>query len=151
MNKSRPVFTRKLKHWMIYPKFQMRLIIWNLLIMSMAFGIVGIGVCQTFSYLKGLGTAVGLPNGHNYFQFIQLQSSVFFRNLAIAGALCGIASFMITLIVSHRLAGPMTRLRTYFAEIKSSGQVQDPLKFRKDDYMLELADEINSALENLKK
>ena len=151
MSPSRQGSTRKLKHWMIYPQFQMRLIIWNLLIMGIALVIVGIGACQTFSYLKGLGVAVGLSSGHNYFQFIELQSRILFRNLAIAGGLCGLASFIITMIISHRLAGPMTRLRGYFAEMKESGQVQNPLSFRKDDYMKELADEINGALEALKK
>ena len=49
-----------------------------------------------------------------------------------------------SLLFSHRFAGPMVRVRRTLKEI-ASGESPPPIKFRDDDYWVDLANEINDV------
>ena len=52
------------------------------------------------------------------------------------------------LFLSHRLAGPVVRLKGYFAGI-ANGQPVKPVNFRKGDFFSDLPPQINGALQRL--
>lgn len=58
--------------------------------------------------------------------------------------------FIICIFFSHKIAGPIYKLRKHLFEVKNNS-VQRPLFFRKGDYFAEVADEVNEALEHVAK
>lgn len=62
-------------------------------------------------------------------------------------AILGIV-FVITIFISHKIAGPMYKLKTYLTNIKNGGEIS-PLYFRKGDYFADLADDVNDYVQSL--
>lgn len=62
-------------------------------------------------------------------------------------AILGIV-FVITIFISHKIAGPMYKLKTYLTNIKNGGEVT-PLYFRKGDYFSEIADDVNDFIHGI--
>jgi methyl-accepting chemotaxis protein len=57
--------------------------------------------------------------------------------------------FVISIFVSHRIAGPIYKLRKFFEGL-AKGNFADELKFRKTDYFQNLADDYNTMLKGLR-
>jgi hypothetical protein len=57
-------------------------------------------------------------------------------------------SFVTTLILSHKLAGPIVRLKWYFQQIAKTGHAK-PVHFKKSNFMQDLPPIINQALQKL--
>lgn len=144
----------KKKKWrlrsLIYPRFQLLIIGINGLVMLAAFTIVGLQASRTFAKLHELGVASQLNENHVYFKFVQYQAKTMYGQLAFAlmGGL--FISGVSTLILSHRLAGPIVRLRGYFLGISRGDNVK-PLSFRKGDFFLDIPPAVNAALEKIQK
>lgn len=136
--------------FLIYPKFQISLIIGNLAVMSCMIGAVVVAIYRSYHYLHEQGVAVGLSADHPYFRFVELQSRLVYQALALAFGVGAVVSVVVTLILSQRLAGPIHRLREYFRDIANGGAVQ-PLGFRKRDFFSDLPEVINQALGRLRK
>ena len=56
--------------------------------------------------------------------------------------------FIFSIFLSHKIAGPMYKLRRHLEEIREGGEVK-PIHFRKGDNFQEIADEVNRTLETL--
>lgn len=56
--------------------------------------------------------------------------------------------FAFSLIISHRIAGPMYKLSIYLQDLRE-GQSRYPLTFREKDEFQEIAEEINDTIEYL--
>lgn len=61
-----------------------------------------------------------------------------------------ILSEIFILIISHKLAGPLVRLRNHFEEIGKTGEPK-PLSFREGDFFSDLPPVINNALKEIDK
>lgn len=59
-------------------------------------------------------------------------------------------TFLISLFVSHRIAGPLFKLKKFFAEA-SQGHLSQNLKFREKDHFQDVADEYNSMMGALRR
>ena len=57
--------------------------------------------------------------------------------------------FLISIFVSHRIAGPLYKLKLHLAEL-GKGNIDQNLKFRKSDYFHSLADDYNKSLAGLR-
>ncbi len=131
--------------FLIYPKFQIALIVTNLVVLAGMMMAVGLAIHRSYDYLQSEGMAVGLAADHPYFRFVTLQSKVVYQSLGVAFA-CGlIFSIVLTLLLSQRLVGPIIRLREYFRSVTPGTEIK-PLSFRKGDYFPDLPDVINRAL-----
>jgi len=140
--KKKNMFRRKL---LIYPRFQMTLIAMNTVIMLGMCSLVGTLGYFSFERLREMGRDVQLAPSHAYFKFIDFQSGLVFQYLFVA-FLVGVAiSAVLTLIVSHRLAGPLVRLKNHFKQMGETGKCS-PISFRKGDYLRDLPPLINEAL-----
>ncbi len=136
---------------LIYPRFQLTLIIANTVMMSLAFAFIGVQVARSFSKLKQMGINVGLPESHAYYLFLDFHASTLYYNLGIAIAAGFFLSALITLFVSHRLAGPLVRLTNHLTSIVRGERPIRPLSFRKHDFSSELPALFNSAIESVQK
>lgn len=58
-------------------------------------------------------------------------------------------SFITCIFLTHRVAGPLYKLRTFFSAIRD-GQDNGKLRFREGDYFQEIAEGYNEALERLR-
>ena len=56
--------------------------------------------------------------------------------------------FIISIFFSHKIAGPLYKLKNYLIQIKE-GQTVDKLFFRKGDYFQEIAEEFNHAMDKI--
>jgi hypothetical protein len=135
--------------YVIYPRFQFLLIAVNATLMLVSFAIIFFEASQTFSRFRHLGGVIQLSADHPYFKLIEFESSGMYASLILSFSLAILITSAVTLVISHRLAGPIVRLKSYFSEISKTGSVQSKLKFRDGDYFEDLPEVINSALDGL--
>lgn len=135
----------------IYPRFQGTLLAINAGVMAAIFGLIAFLSYRSYQHLKQLGLDSQMPANHPYFQFLYLQFEGFCYYLVFAFALSVFLTSFATLILSHRLAGPIVRLKGFFGKIASSGQLslQEKVTFRNGDFFSELPELINTALEKI--
>lgn len=60
-----------------------------------------------------------------------------------------IITFMISIFVSHRIAGPLHKLKLFLRQ-NGNGKISPDLSFRRQDHFQDLADEYNSMLARLR-
>jgi hypothetical protein len=140
------LFRRK---YIIYPKLQFSLIALASVLLCCLFFASLFAVHQSYSYLKNEGINLGLPAQHSYFQFLDLQAGLVYRSITISFLVCLIAGLIFTILLSHRMAGPIVRLRNFFLQIAEHGYDKKPLRFRKKDFFSDLPDAINKALQKI--
>ena len=58
-------------------------------------------------------------------------------------------TFLMSLLVSHRVAGPLYKLKSHFDKIRG-GKFEPDLRFRKHDHFKDLADAYNDSMKSLK-
>ncbi len=145
-NKGSKSFFRK--NLLIYPKFQLTFLFVNLVILLSTILFVKIQISRTYEYLGKLGAEANLEKGHPYYGFVSLQETTLTQNLWIATVVSAIISIILTLILSHRISGPFTRLKSYFKAITETAEVK-PLKFRKGDFFSDVPQIINDAFKKV--
>ncbi len=102
-----------------------------------------------FYQLRKEGLSFGLSEDHLYFQFIRDQKN-FLTSLYLGGSLLMIVVFFIFgLVYSHRIVGPVCRLRSYLQELREREEVA-PLFFRTNDYFQDVALKLNATIAHLK-
>lgn len=133
---------RKLKYLLINPKFQLSIIAYFTVAAGIAITALYISVSLTFKRFVDYGHKLGLPKDDIYHQFIQWQHENFTLVFAIIGVFL-LFSFVIGgLILSHKIAGPMYRFKTFLIEEKENQGLKE-LKFRDGDYFSEIPELFN--------
>lgn len=145
MQKELKIFRKK---FLIYPKFQLVLLGFNALLFALTTSFIIFEAQLSFSYLYQIGERSGLSVNHAYFRFIELQSKVFLTRICTGLALSLVVSSIFVLLFSHKLAGPIVRLREYLKKTAQSSQSPEPLTFRKGDFFDDLPELVNQALKN---
>lgn len=143
---------RKYTHqsFIVNPVFQLRLIGAGVLMAGIVIAVFY--GANTFFFYKFTEIAhqTGLPKEHIFFQFIdgqvQIMNLVFGMTASVTFALL----FVSTVILSHRIAGPLYRLNTHMNDV-AAGKTREYISFRRNDYFPELAEAYNKQLEALKK
>jgi hypothetical protein len=74
------------------------------------------------------------------------NSLIFFLVLLHVGFTC--LTFLVCIFFSHRIAGPLYKLKKHLSEIRNNSS-PEPLFFRKGDYFLEIADDINLTFDHV--
>ncbi len=118
---------------MIYPKFQLTLILINIFIIVMPLSFVAYKIMNSFDHMRFLGIKANFSENHSYFRFISMQETSILWSFLVVSGICLLVSSFIYLILSHKLAGPIVRLTKYFTVIADGGQV-GTLAFRKKDF-----------------
>jgi len=152
------VVGKKRKVFLVYPEFQIPLILINIAILAVVLAVIGYQSHRSFLELKEMGVEANLSTGHPYFKFVEMHTRQFYQNLGLGFGVGILSSTFLTLLLSHRLAGPIVRLKRYFEQIlrvdaetpPASNATVQPLQFRKSDFFAELAPLVNRAVETLK-
>ncbi|MBL7663763.1 MAG: hypothetical protein JNM93_01425 [Bacteriovoracaceae bacterium] len=141
-----------IKKFIIYPKFQMKLLSFNLAIVLIGFGCISYRIWSSFHDLEKIGTNANLPADHIFFKFLDHQlHELFFPDLLITFLIVIVFTSLVTLRLSQKLAGPILRMKTYFESIeKNPGEAKHQLKFREGDFFDDLPEVINKAHSRLK-
>lgn len=134
---------------LVYPKFQLGLIALNLLVMSCTFIAIAYFVDHSYAQLRAEGLAANLPSTHAYFKFIDYQAEMVFTYVAIALSGGFLVTAGLTLILSHKLAGPILRLHEHFKSIAQGQRPVPAVFFRKGDFFRDLPPLINKAMDML--
>ena len=139
------------RKYLVHPKFQMTLILLNSLVAIALVSMTVLLMVKSHLYLENVVKQTRLPGQNIFIEMLdqQLRSLLITMGAAtfVAVLLTGIA----TLLLSHKVAGPMIKLRRYFGEIEKTGAFHEDLNFRKTDFFLDLPPTINRALHALKK
>ena len=139
------------RRYLVYPKFQTTLILLNSLVTLFLFGLVVFLVIRSHLYLEGLVKQTRLPAQSLFVQLMtqQLRELIIYMTLALTVSVSTTAVF--TLLLSHRMAGPMIRLKNYFQQVVKTGEFPEQLRFREGDFFQDLPPAINDAFLSLKK
>ncbi len=138
---------RGLGPWLVYPQFQLAIVGVNLSVL--AAGVLGMLFMGTRTYrqLREMGSAAGLPDSHVYFEFVTLQQQLLNKNLMVGGGILLVVSTAFLLLVTHRIAGPIVRLRGFLIDYVENGRsAVTRLSFRKGDFLSDLPPQVNRAL-----
>ncbi len=148
MERSQGKSQRKFRSILVAPGFQLLLIVSNCLTVGSLAAFVKMYARKSEVEFLLAGKMAGLNPEHPYFNFANRHISEFnfYLNSGIVIGL--LASTVITLFVSHKLAGPFVRLRSYFEGISQTGKVQ-PLRFRDWDLTGKLDEKINQAMKRV--
>ena len=141
----------KRKKILVYPRLQILLVIVNAALAVCAFGFSMYEAFVTLSRFRKMGEIIHLDADHPYFQLIDFQAHSLYVNLIFAFFVSLIVSALVTLMISHRLSGPIVRLKSYFRRISETQRVEEALKFRKGDFFEDLPGVVNDALSALNK
>lgn len=138
------------KKLLINPDFQIKFMT-NLMALNLVVCTV-FYMAHTYFFWHGreMGRAIPLPPQHVYFLFINEQQRI--MNI-ISLVTMGVISALILsfgLLFSHRIAGPIYRLKKYLKE-KASGKEKGELFFREHDYFPEVADAVNDYIKHSSK
>ena len=108
------------------------------------------GASFFFSYnsLVDMGEAAKLPQSHGYYKFVKAQFSTISVYMTAGLFISLVISFLSTIYISHKFAGPIYRLKKEFQNIAESGKVSE-LKFRDGDFLSDLPEEFNKAFEKV--
>ena len=139
----------RLKYF-VYPQFQSALLLANAVVNLFLFTFFSVRVRIFFESLFKAGKSAGLQEGHIYFQFIDIQKANLKFEFGIAIFISLTLTSILTLWLSHRIAGPLVRLRDHLKSTAEKG-VYQTLEFREKDYFQDLPGYLNSAIESIKK
>jgi hypothetical protein len=144
MSDNKGSFKRKMT--IVYPKLQSSLIIVNVLQTLVVISIFCGSYFYSFSNFQVLGERVGFSPTHPYFKFLDYYEGKLFGMILLGSLFMLLLSFLFNLVYSHKIAGPIYRLKTYFNEVKEKGE-HYPLKFREGDYTEDLGPLITEVLD----
>lgn len=133
------------KNFLIHPSFQKsflrHILFLNFFICSVFYS----AQCYFFWKLSDLGRSVGFSADHVFFKFVEAQREslnfIFFLTVMVVSSVL----MVLALFYSHKIAGPLCRLHQYMMDF-ANGKVSSPIRFRKSDYFIELADSTNICL-----
>lgn len=130
---------RKLKNYIIYPEFQ-----WKLILLLMGVSLVAPVLLLSFQMLlfhQQLNSAyvIDLPESHPYLVFTNLFQEQSINIFFIAIAISFVVSFVLGVVISHRVAGPMVKLKKHFENVGEDKLNDTTVQFRENDFFKEVA------------
>ncbi len=133
---------------LVYPRFQLTLIALNSLIFLVSSFVMVGSFYVAIGSLRDLGVRSELAENHPYFTYLSMETESIFLHFVIAVIVSLLVTSFVTLYLSHKVSGPILRLKSYFNDVRHQKAVL-PLSFRKGDYFCELPLIITQALKVL--
>ncbi len=127
---------------LINPSFQIRFIAWMAALGVLVILLMRVSHSWFFYRLRLQAVHAGVPKGHVFYQFIAERQAE--MTWIEAGSFGGVVllSIVFGLALSHRIAGPLFRLRKHLEKVAETG-VATPVQFREDDFFREIPDAYN--------
>ena len=137
---------RKLKNYLIYPRFQILLITIQITVNALCLLAMYWVVKSSFNRFQLIASAAGVPAGHPLLNFFTSQEAIIYPRIAIISGVSILFLIIVSSILSHKLAGPIVKTNTYLKLLIESKSIPYELKFRKGDFFSELPTFMNEAL-----
>lgn len=138
---------RRIANFFINPRFQWSFIRQNLWLAIFVNVIVYGANFWFFEIFERKGLELGLPTDHVFFRFIVSQRQTMNQIFMAAALVVFLLIVVQGMRFSHRIAGPLYRLKQDMLAISATGKFRQ-IRFRKGDYFQELPEGFNQ-LENL--
>jgi hypothetical protein len=139
------------KTFLIHREFQLSFIKHMLVLTLCVIAIFYAANLYHFWTLKQQGLSLGLPSTHVFFRFIREQQHTMDLLFLITSTAAMLTIIGFGLFLSHRVAGPLHRLKKYLESEDSFESTSKPLKFRDGDYFGDIAAALNERLAQDKK
>lgn len=130
------------KNFLINPRFQLSFLTYTLGVSLLTIGFFYGADWYFFRKFHQLGEGLGLPSNHVFFQFLDEQHATKNTYYGIAAGTTVSILTIWGLLLSHRVAGPLYRLRKHFNSV-AHGETFSDVRFRKGDFFQEVADAYN--------
>lgn len=138
------------KKYIINPKFQYRFILATLIPNFASLIIFYLMIDLYFMKLSQDGKELGLAENHPYFLLLRDQSMLMNKVFIIVAILTTLFFLVWGIIFSHKIAGPLYRLRAHFDDSAGTKEIKR-LSFRPGDFFQEIPEAYNRWLESLHK
>ncbi len=125
------------KTYIVNPKFQLSFLLWTVGFVLFMTLVIQVSHVWFFYQLRHQAAAAGLPPNHVFFQFIHDREMGLFWVTVVSSGIIVLLSATWSVFWSHRIAGPLYRLKKHLEET-ADAEVKKPLQFRKKDYFLEI-------------
>ncbi len=136
----------KRKTLLINREFQLSFIRHMLLLTFFVIALFYAANLYHFWNLREQGLSLGLPATHVFFKFLRQQQGTMDIIFALASVAAGITIIGYGLFLSHRVAGPLHRLKKYLRSPDAISSTYRELKFRENDYFSDVAQAVNERL-----
>lgn len=144
MGKRPNIYKRK---YFIHRKFQLSVLLYAACLVLLTIGTIYVAHLYHYSTLISRGHALGLGEGHIYYKLIREQKEMMSETLAYASLIMTALIGAFSVLISHKVAGPIHRLVKYLeAGATPSQGAPEPLKFRSGDYFLEIPQALNKFI-----
>ena len=138
--------SHKRKQKLILPKLQLSLIFTSIIIFILASVIYFATVNIVFLKLNHLGIELGLKPNSSFFKELSSLESITAKIYGITVFVGLLTSFFIGLKLSHKVAGSIYCFNKHIKNV-CNGKTNEDVRFRKNDYLLELQDNFNLLME----
>ncbi|MEN9723643.1 MAG: hypothetical protein RJB38_1629 [Pseudomonadota bacterium] len=128
---------------LINPRFQLRFAFFVtswVLGLSLVFPMI---LNEAFSLITD--QAIQDPQGLDVAHLIAVREKLF-QYLYFIEAIFALVIFLLSIFLSHRVAGPLYKLNLFLQNAAKTGTLQGGLKFRSGDHFTELADSYNAMV-----
>lgn len=121
---------------------------------SILFGLSGLIISLVifvivFNYIKfhdGFLLKTGLDQSEEILAFFQAQQKLLFTKLLLISIIVTLLMFLIGLIISNKIAGPIFSIRRRINEISNTGDLSARFSTRKKDEFKYLAEDLNKMM-----
>ncbi len=141
--------TRKWINYLIYPRYQLSLILMNLFIFLGSLIVVCYQTYSSFNTIEVLAMEVDASATASYLKLVGVQKQLVYEAIISSTLLGAVLVFIFTLLFSHKSAGAVYRLKMYFQNISENGH-QYELGFREGDMHDDLPEIVNKGIQRIK-
>lgn len=138
-------YKRYLKNFLIYPRYQLALVIINVLVLLAGFIIIYYQVGNSFYNLDEIAAAKNIMTNPYYKELVLIQEKLILTQIFTTIIICLTMTVLFTILFSHKSAGAIYGLQKYFQDIAKNGYTK-PLTFRKGDMHEQIPTAVNAAL-----
>lgn len=146
--KNAPKYKRR--NYLINPEFQLRFMAYVAMAVLASLSVLYLSNLWYFELLLEQGYELGLDPQHPYYVFIADQRTLLHQTYAAVSIVVFLLLMISGLFLSHRIAGPVYRLKMQMRDIVAKNGNVNPVYLRSKDFFPEVADEMNEMLAYLK-
>ncbi len=132
---------------LINKRFQFKFVFVNTILVTLMSLTYFLTIKLFFNKFAEMGKKAGFPDGHVFYRFMEKQQGEIYSMFLIAYLVILVVFAIISLKMSHKVAGPFYRMNLHLKEIAKAGGKLLPIKFRKNDDFLEIQDSFNEVVD----
>jgi hypothetical protein len=131
------LFSAGRKRLLINPGFQFRFMVWMGALAVGVIGVMHLAHQWFFFQLREQARVAGLQADHVFYRFIESRQTELDAITALSFVAVVVVVSVVGLVLSHKIAGPMYRLKLHLEQYAES-RIPKPLNFREGDFFMEI-------------